>query len=233
MVLANHGGAGDPQGFAGIGGFEIQTSELAATSKVSPMNHLIFGGVFERHPRLRLLIVELPGAWWKPVVNELDSIYLMSAKRMEIGGDLSAHVPRLPSEYFATNVFVGASFASRDEAFTAVRDGMDHNVLWGSDYPHVEGTWAGPLPSDEVPMTHRALRQTFAGLDGEPIRRMVGGNAVDALGLDRAALHDVARTHRRAEPGRRVGAARRDSRRRRAPRVPDGRPVGMTASARS
>ena len=31
------------------------------------MNHLIFGGVFERHPELRLLIVELPGSWWKSV----------------------------------------------------------------------------------------------------------------------------------------------------------------------
>jgi len=190
VVLANHGGAGDPQGFAGIGGFEIQTSELAALSKVSPMNHLIFGGVFERHPRLRLVITELPGAWWAPVVNELDSIYLMSEKRL--GGGLGEHVPRLPSEYFASNVFVGASFQSRDEAYAAVRDGMDGNILWGSDYPHVEGTWAGGIGDDAVPMTHRALRRTFAGLDGAEIRRMVGENAVDALGLDRTELRRVA-----------------------------------------
>jgi predicted TIM-barrel fold metal-dependent hydrolase len=190
VVLANHGGAGDPQGFAGIGGFEIQTSELAALSKVSPMNHLIFGGVFERHPRLRLLVVELPGAWWKSVVNELDSIYLMSEKRL--GGGLTEHVPRLPSDYFATNVSIGASFQSRDEARTAVHDDMDRNVLWGSDYPHVEGTWAGGVDDAEPPMTHRALRRTFAGLDGDEIRRMVGENAVGALGLERDEMRRVA-----------------------------------------
>ena len=36
VVLANHGGAGDPQGFEGVGGFEIQTSELAATTRSRP-----------------------------------------------------------------------------------------------------------------------------------------------------------------------------------------------------
>jgi predicted TIM-barrel fold metal-dependent hydrolase len=190
VVLANHGGAGSPQGFGGVGGFEIQTSELAALSKVSPMNHLIFGGVFERHPKLRLMITELPGAWWKPVVNELDSIYLMSKKTPT--GTLGEHVPRLPSEYFASNVFIGASFTSRDEAFAAVRDGMERNICWGSDYPHVEGTWAGPRADDEVPMTHRALRWTFAGLEGNQIRRMVGLNAIEALGLDHVALTRVA-----------------------------------------
>ncbi len=200
VVLANHGGAGDPQGFEGVGGFEIQTSELAATSKVAPMNHLIFGGVFERHPKLRLLIVELPGSWWKSVVNELDSIYLMSTKRTlsDFAGNIAEAVPRLPSEYFASNVFIGASFLSRDEAAAAVRDGMDRNVLWGSDYPHVEGTWAGALSDDEEPMTWRALRRTFAGLESAPIRRMVGVNAVAALGLDGEALTAVA--HRIGAP---------------------------------
>jgi predicted TIM-barrel fold metal-dependent hydrolase len=146
--------------------------------------------VFERHPELRLMITELPGAWWKPVVNELDSIYLMSKKTPT--GTLGEHVPRLPSEYFSSNVFIGASFTSRDEAFAAVRDGMERNICWGSDYPHVEGTWAGPLSDDEVPMTHRALRWTFSGLDGNHIRRIVGLNAIEALGLDQVALTRVA-----------------------------------------
>jgi predicted TIM-barrel fold metal-dependent hydrolase len=159
------------------------------------MNHLIFGGVFERHPKLRLVIVELPGAWWKPVVNELDSIYLMSNRRPlgDFADKISDHVPRLPSEYFASNVFIGASFMSHDEAEAAVRDGMDHNVLWGSDYPHVEGTWAGALSEDEEPMTWRALRWTFAGIDSAAVRRMAGVNAIAALGLDANALTSVAR----------------------------------------
>ena len=126
-------------------------------------------------------------------VNELDSIYLMSTKRTfsDFAGSIVDHVPRRPSEYFASNVFIGVSFLSRDEAAAAVGDGMDRNILWGSDYPHVEGTWAGARSDDEEPMTWRALRRTFAGLESVPIRRMAGVNAVAALGLDGEALASV------------------------------------------
>ena len=123
-------------------------------------------------------------------MNELDSIYLMSEKRL--GGGARRARPAPPERLLRHQRVVGASFQSRDEAITAVHDGMDRNVLWGSDYPHVEGTWAGGVDDAESPMTHRALRRTFAGLDGDEIRRMVGENAVGALGLDRAEMRRVA-----------------------------------------
>ena len=47
---------------------------------------------------------------------------------------------KLPSEYWDGNCFVGASFLARYEALRYDEPGMQ-NVLWGSDYPHTEGTW--------------------------------------------------------------------------------------------
>jgi predicted TIM-barrel fold metal-dependent hydrolase len=45
--------------------------------------------------------------------------------------------------------------------------GVD-KIIWGSDYPHAEGTW---------PHTKKKLAKTFAGVAQDEVARMVGGNA--------------------------------------------------------
>ena len=44
-------------------------------------------------------------------------------------------LPRLPSEYFATNCWVGASFPSPTEVGVLDTIALDR-FMWGSDYPH-------------------------------------------------------------------------------------------------
>jgi hypothetical protein len=101
-------------------------------------------------------------------------------------------VPRLPSEYCTTNVFVGGSFLAHHEAVAAGRDGYAGNVLWGSDYPHVEGTYQYPRSWDDEPTTRLSLRFTFAGLPADQVRVMAGANAIDVYGLDPVSLAAVA-----------------------------------------
>ena len=48
----------------------------------------------------------------------------------------------------ANNVYFGASFASPYEVEQAVLHGLDTQLLWGSDYPHLEGTFVYPEDSD-------------------------------------------------------------------------------------
>ena len=47
--------------------------------------------------------------------------------------------------------------------------------IWGSDYPHVEGTW---------PHTRESLRNTLAGLPAEDVRKMLGENALRCYSFD-------------------------------------------------
>jgi hypothetical protein len=56
-------------------------------------------------------------------------------------------------------------------------------LMWGSDYPHVEGTW---------PRTRKAMRNTFASLPEDDVRRIIGENAFGIYDLDHAALRKVA-----------------------------------------
>ena len=57
------------------------------------------------------------------------------------------------------------------------------NILWGSDYPHPEGTW---------PETPKRLIETFHDLPEHEIAAMVGGNAVELFGFDAEKLGKIA-----------------------------------------
>ena len=140
-------------------------------------HQLILAGVFERHPELTLVLTEQPGAWWPYLERELDSVYLATARD---DGALRAQVPRPPSEYLHRNVFVGASFLSREEARSAIEDGYADRIMWGADYPHMEGTFQ----AGDVSVSRLSLRFTLAGLAEEHIRAMAGGTATAVYHLD-------------------------------------------------
>jgi predicted TIM-barrel fold metal-dependent hydrolase len=190
VTLANHGGAG-ASGGTYPGAMSIAKFEISMMTRICPMDQLIFGGVFERHPRLRLVSTESPGLWWQFVLKEMDSIYLTDTH--SYGPAEKQRVPRLPSEYAAEQVWIGASFQARFEAEDAIANGYTDRVIWGSDYPHFEGTYQYDAtgPNGE-PMTLASLRFTYGGLPEDKIRMMLAGNAMNAYGLDYDALTRVA-----------------------------------------
>jgi hypothetical protein len=121
-------------------------------------------------------------------MNEYDSVYRTH------GGGLGSRMTRPPSEYCRTNVSIGASFLAAFEAEDAIVHDYVANVMWGSDYPHTEGTWQYPLPDDEVESFGRvALRHTFSTVPDDATVAMIGGNAARVYGLDLDALTKVAR----------------------------------------
>lgn len=93
----------------------------------------ILGGVFERHPRLRLGVIECGAHWVGPLAEKLD---LWSS---QFGRRLSDSLSLSPSGYLARQVRVTPFF------FEPVADYMERYpelrsvYSYGSDYPHVEG----------------------------------------------------------------------------------------------
>jgi len=75
-----------------------------------------------------------------------------------------------------------ASFFPPDEAERRYEIGVG-SLMWGSDYPHIEGTW---------PHTEGKLKESFAGIPRDEVEAIVGGNAVRVYGFDRATLDGVA-----------------------------------------
>jgi predicted TIM-barrel fold metal-dependent hydrolase len=150
------------------------------------MQRLIFGGVFARHPGLKIILTEQARGWWNPTIRELDSVYEAPSD------ELRKQVPRRPSEYMRDNVLIGASFMPPSEVHEAIDGGYASQVIWGSDYPHGEGTYKYPEYEGEESQTRHYLRWAFADCPLETAQVMLSENAIRAYGLDRKALAAVA-----------------------------------------
>lgn len=150
--------------------------------------HLIFSGAFDRHPKLKFVITEVLGPWVAYAVSNMDSMY--KSTQVGPGVMLREAIKKSPSEYVKSNVYFGTSFMSRPEALYAVENDLVGNIIWGSDWPHPEGTWY--QDTSVPPITPISLANTFHGLDEEDVRKMVGGNLIECYGLDRDALTKVA-----------------------------------------
>ena len=195
MPLVTHVGAATNAKYSGLESVALLQVESGNFVSKRAIWWMIFAGVFERHPGLKLMITETPGYWFTATAQELDGVYSWyEAKREEpLNQALFEQVPRRPSEYMSANVYFGASFASSLEVEQAVLDGLDSQLLWGSDYPHLEGTFVYREGHDSPSVTRAALRNTFCGVPAAETRRMVGENAIEVFNLDAAALQTIAR----------------------------------------
>lgn len=188
LVLTTHAGGGADPAANEVFATPLMLVEMGGTLNRRPIPRMVIGGVFERHPGLKLAMTEQPGIWVPAMLAEMDSAVLGSF------GDRWTPLAKRPSEYFMNNVFVGASFIAPFEVADAVEHGYSANLFWGRDYPHPEGTWKFSESPDDTPMTHLSLRHAFAGAPETEFRALVGTNAVRIYGLDGDALHAIADT---------------------------------------
>jgi predicted TIM-barrel fold metal-dependent hydrolase len=186
MVVNFHAGGGMPDvGHDAVGAL-VMVTEMQFYTRRS-LWHLIWGGVFERFPRLKVVFTETGTDWIAPALAGLDNFYQPTksgASTFTRWG--SSGIDRLslsPSGYFARNVWIGASFMPLCSVDGRKSLGVDR-LMWGHDYPHDEGT---------APYTLEALRHTFSGVPEAECREMLGGNAAHVYGFDLDALTPVAR----------------------------------------
>ena len=133
------------------------------------VTYMIFSGVFERYPQLQVGAVEHELGWIPYYLAQCDYTYTQRPRGEgwhQFKGD------PLPSDFFHRNVFL-----SFQEDAMGIRDreviGVD-NILWGSDYPHVESTF---------PRSQEILREILSPCTEEEKAKIVGGNAARIYGL--------------------------------------------------
>ena len=105
-----------------------------------------------------------------------------SGRTGELAYDTDTVPPLSATEYFRRNCWVAVSppHTLDIEAISTV--GLDR-VMWGSDYPHDEGTG---------PYTLEHLQQVWHDTDEAVLRRVLAGNAADLYGFDLDALAPLA-----------------------------------------
>lgn len=154
---------------------EVFTGEFFSDIKARrPMWQMMYGGVFDRHPELKLLMTEVRLDWIPSNLAHLDALF--DQRRADIPAK------RRPGEYWHQNCMAGASFVHKVEVEMRHDIGVE-TILFGRDYPHPEGSW---------PNTPDWLRDAFAGVPENELRAMLGENAISFLGLDRDVLAGIA-----------------------------------------
>jgi predicted TIM-barrel fold metal-dependent hydrolase len=139
-----------------------------------PLWQFTLGGVFDRFPRLRLMLTEMRGDWIPAMLRRLDTAF-------EEGRD-DLPTSRRPSEWWHSNCLAGLSFMHRCEVEMREEIGVD-TLSFGRDYPHTEATW---------PNTQDYLRALFEGVPVDDVRLILGENLARFLDLDHAHLAAVA-----------------------------------------
>jgi predicted TIM-barrel fold metal-dependent hydrolase len=130
---------------------------------------MVFDGVFERHPRLRVILAECGHSWFPTFLFDID------AKTSKIGFDGLPQenfykLPLKPSEYIRRQVrltvlpgYIDSGLESLTLQDTLEQLPAPELLVFSSDYPHVEGRknavpyFEQLLPSDEK------LRESFFG----------------------------------------------------------------------
>ncbi len=137
------------------------------------MSLLVFGGVFERHPTLRVVCVEADAGWVPHFMYRMDHAYKRHRHHLAPGQDLA----KLPSEYFAEHIFV--TFQDDWTAFRFADDMNWRRLMWANDFPHSDSTW---------PWSQELLTEQTTQLSGEQRRAILCDNVAGLYGIDTARL---------------------------------------------
>ena len=149
-------------------GYEVKgvrhPAVIGAWTTVAPMQmdevcvSVILSGVCERHPRLRLVLGESGIGWLPYILERLDDTY-----EERLADDLELPLP--PSAYFKRQMY--ATFQKDFHGVRTMAEIAPDNVMWGSDYPHRDGTW---------PFSRKAIEEQFRGIDPTIQRKMLWEN---------------------------------------------------------
>jgi len=131
---------------------------------------------------LKFGVAECGAFWVSDLLWRMDLVYQRDHGSQKLGAELTSNMSMSPSEYFDRNCFIGASNTKRREIGMRYEIGID-NLLWGSDFPHPEGTW---------PSSREWLKKTFHDVPIDETRRMLGLAAAEIFGFDTEKLRPLA-----------------------------------------
>lgn len=165
-ILTSRGDLGGP-----IRGPVIIYQIVTIRGNQNIMMMLIFGGVFERHPRLKVVCVEADAGWIPHMNFRMDHAW--ERHRFHLP---AAKLQGLPSEYF--NEYIYVTFQD-DTSLKHVTGAVNmKRMMWASDFPHSDGTY---------PRTREIIENVTEGMTTEQRRALLCDNVVELYGLKLSA----------------------------------------------
>lgn len=130
---------------AGFGSFYIEDTVGMATAFQDQVTSMVFSGMFERFPTLRIVLIEGGIAWLAPLMWRLDRAWRL------LGAEVP-HLDRPPSEvvrerFWVTTQPVDEPPRGRDFVAMLEQIDMPDRILFATDYPH----WDFDSPDHALP----------------------------------------------------------------------------------
>ena len=154
--------------------FTLQARDSFATSVIQsmgsfrkPFSELVFGGVFDRHPNLRIVFAE-GGIGWVPAALQ-DAEATVDSH----GGVLELIPEHRPSDYWFNNCY--ATFQNDVLGLSTLDYIGADRIMWASDYPHNEGSFGYGRSS---------AKTVLEMLPHDQARMALGGTASSLYRLD-------------------------------------------------
>jgi predicted TIM-barrel fold metal-dependent hydrolase len=162
MPLTFHAGTGRSQTPAHGAGGAVINYVVTVGAPMETVAYLCGAGILERHPNLRVVMVECGSGWLAWAMHAMDDAY------REHHEWVRPKLKLLPSEYFRRQGAV--TFQYDPVGLANIPFTGERCLMWGSDYPHPEGTW---------PNSRKILERQMAGVDEATIRKVVRDNAAE------------------------------------------------------
>ena len=172
-VVMHQGSGHDMLFYRGPG---ASVANLLATQSMAPRTVALLAtsGVLAAHPGLHFVFVETNAGWLSWAMNTVD-YYQQAFQQYE--GWVWPELAEAPSHYMARQIhgtFQDDPVALRNLPHTGVSA-----LLWGSDFPHAEGTF---------PHSRRTVQRLFAEVAPDDAAEIVAGTAVRLFGFDPSVL---------------------------------------------
>jgi len=128
---------------------------------------VIWGGVCEKHPKIRIGFLESGGGWIAPWLDRMD-------RHFDDQGFNDSGLKTRPSELFRRNCWI--SFEPVEGSLKVLADYVGPNkIMWATDYPHSDGFFPGAPDM---------VRERLKGTSPETQRGVLAGGALSFYGMN-------------------------------------------------
>jgi predicted TIM-barrel fold metal-dependent hydrolase len=130
------------------------------------LSMFVFGGVFERHPKLRVVLAESDASWVPHFGNKMDHAWTQYRFREPV------QLSKWPSAYLRDNCY----FTMQDDMPVGLMTDVlpMERILWASDFPHSDGTY---------PKSREVLTKMGETMSAEHLGMMAHDNVAALYGL--------------------------------------------------
>ena len=165
-ILTGHSYFKDPNRRKGVEHYRGSVN-LKLLDNENALFDLIFYGILDRHPRLKIVVVEAEIGWLPFLLQQWDYYYRRFRDRNP------PPIDKDPSEYFKRQIY--ATFFNDSVGGRCLEWWGADNCMWSNDFPHENSTW---------PNSRKVIQRDLGYLPAEKRVKLVCTNVAKLYNLE-------------------------------------------------